>query len=121
MKFILPQGTGTIKKSKSYESLKPNQKKVYDIIYDSIQGPLEFAKNCTWVVRNGLEQYHPFDYQREMIFNLHHYKDVISLFSRQNGKCVYKKTKLKVANKKTGEIKEISINQLFNIIKDKNL
>ena len=88
MRFILPQGSGVIKKSKKYKDLKPNQKMVYDKVYDPINGPLVFAENCCYVVRNGLEQYVPFDYQREMMFNMHNYHSLISLFSRQNGKTI---------------------------------
>ena len=88
VKFQLPQGTGIIKKSKKYKDLKPNQKIVYDKVYDPINGPLVFAENCCYVVRNGLEQYVPFDYQREMMFNMHNYHSLISLFSRQNGKTI---------------------------------
>lgn len=88
MKLILPQGNGTIKKSKNYNKLSATQKKVYDLIYDKINGPLMFAESCCWVNRNGLEQYIPFDYQREMMFNMHNYHSLISLFSRQNGKTI---------------------------------
>ena len=119
MKFILPQGTGVIKKSKKYKDLKPNQKMVYDKVYDPINGPLVFAENCCYVVRNGLEQYVPFDYQREMLFNLHNYTSVISLWSRQNGKCGLGTTKIKVKNKKTNEIKELTLEDFFNLIKNK--
>ena len=88
MKFQLPQGTGAIKHSRPYKTLTPNQKLVYDLCYDDINGPLFFAENCCYVNRNGLEHYVPFDYQREMIFNMHNYKRLISLFSRQNGKTI---------------------------------
>jgi hypothetical protein len=88
MEFQLPQGTGDIKHTRPYRSLTPNQKLVYDLCYDEINGPLFFAENCCYVNRNGLEHYVPFDYQREMIFNMHNYKRLISLFSRQNGKTI---------------------------------
>lgn len=88
MKFILPQGSGTIKRTRPYKTLTKNQKMVYDMCYDKISGPIFFAENCAWVNRNGLEHYVPFDYQREMIFNMHWYQNLISLFSRQNGKTI---------------------------------
>lgn len=88
MKVSLPQGTGAIKHSKPYKKMSENQKKVYDMVYDPINGPLFFVENCVWVIRNGLVQYKPFDYQREMIFNLHHYNSVLSLFARQLGKTI---------------------------------
>lgn len=88
MKFQLPQGTGSVKHTRPYKTLTPNQKLVYDLCYDNVNGPLFFAENCCYVNRNGLEKYQPFDYQREMIFNMHNYKRLISLWSRQNGKTI---------------------------------
>lgn len=88
MKVKLPQGTGSIKKKKPYKLMTPNQKLIYDLVSDPINGPLFFAENCCYVNRNGIQNYVPFDYQREMLFNMHNYKDLISLFSRQNGKTI---------------------------------
>lgn len=117
-KFILPQGNGIIKKSRDYKSLKPNQKIVYDKVYDPINGSLFFAENCAYVNRNGLELYQPFDYQREMLFNLRNYQNIISLFSRQSGKCVCSDTKIKLKNKKSGEIIEMTIGEFFDLVKN---
>lgn len=88
MEIQLPQGTGSVKHTRPYNTMTKNQRFVYDLCYDEINGPLFFAENCCYVNRNGLEHYKPFDYQREMIFNMHNYKRLISLFSRQNGKTI---------------------------------
>lgn len=88
MKVQLPQGTGPIKKSRSYKSMTPNQKLIYDKVYDPINGVLFFAENCCFVNRNGIEHYVPFDYQREMLFNMTNYQNLISLFCRQGGKTI---------------------------------
>ena len=117
MKFQLPRGTGSVKHTRPYKTLTPNQKLVYDLCYDEINGPLFFAENCCYVNRNGLEHYVPFDYQREMIFNMHNYKRLISLFSRQNGKCLIKGTKIKIRNKNNGLEKYVSIEEFLNMIK----
>lgn len=117
-KFLLPQGNGIVKNSRSYDSLKPNQKIVYDKVYDPINGSLFFAENCAYVNRNGLELYQPFDYQREMLFNLRNYQNIISLFSRQSGKCVSFDTKIKLKNKKTNDVMEITIGEFFDMVKN---
>lgn len=117
VKFELPQGTGVIKKSKKYKDLKPNQRLVYDKVYDPVNGPLVFAENCCYVVRNGLERYIPFDYQREMMFNMHNYQSLISLFSRQNGKCFCPNIEIKIRNKNTKNIEKITIYDFFEKIK----
>lgn len=88
MKVQLPQGTGPIKVSRKYKSMTDNQKLIYDKVYDPINGILFFAENCCYVNRNGIEHYVPFDYQREMLFNMNSYNNLISLFSRQNGKTI---------------------------------
>lgn len=118
MEIQLPQGTGSVKHTRPYNTMTKNQKFVYDLCYDEINGPLFFAENCCYVNRNGLEHYKPFDYQREMIFNMHNYKRLISLFSRQNGKCLDKMTKIKIRSKNNKLEQEITINDLFNMIKN---
>ena len=120
VKYKLPVGTGPIKKSRPFNTLTDLQKEIYKKVYDPINGILFFAENCCYVNRNGIQHYEPFDYQREMLFNLHNYSSVISLWSRQNGKCFFSKTHLKIKNKTTGEVRNISIEDFFNIIKNQN-
>ena len=88
VKYKLPVGTGPIKKSRPYNTLTDLQKEIYKKVYDPINGILFFAENCCYVNRNGIQHYEPFDYQREMLFNLRNYSSVISLWSRQNGKTI---------------------------------
>ena len=121
VKYKLPVGTGPIKKSRPFNTLTDLQKEIYKKVYDPINGILFFAENCCYVNRNGIQHYEPFDYQREMLFNLHTQKNVISLFSRQSGKCGLGTTKIKVKNKKTNEIKELTLEDFFNLIKNKNI
>lgn len=46
-------------------------------------------------------------------------KFLIVLSPRQVGKCVYKNEKIKIRNKKTGEIKEISNGEFHDMIKNR--
>ena len=111
MEIQLPQGTGSVKHTRPYNTMTKNQKFVYDLCYDEINGPLFFAENCCYVNRNGLEHYKPFDYQREMIFNMHNYKRLISLFSRQNG------CPASVITNWCREIRKMSLEEVFNMMK----
>ena len=120
VKYKLPVGTGPIKKSRPFNTLTDLQKEIYKKVYDPINGILFFAENCCYVNRNGIQHYEPFDYQREMLFNLRNYSSVISLWSRQNGKCLEKSAKIKIRNKTTGNIEEITIEDFFELIKNKN-
>lgn len=87
-KYQLPVGTGPIKRTRPYNTLTDLQKEIYKKVYDPVNGILFFAENCCYVNRNGIQHYEPFDYQREMLFNLRNYTSVISLWSRQNGKTI---------------------------------
>ena len=119
VKYKLPVGTGPIKKSRPFNTLTDLQKEIYKKVYDPINGILFFVENCCYVNRNGIEQYVPFDYQREMLYNLRLYNSAITLMSRQIGKCELGTTKIKVKNKKTNEIKELTLEEFFNLIKNK--
>lgn len=83
--FVLPQGKG-IKKPYKKDKLTKLQYEIYQRCYDKINGPLFFAEHCCYANRNGIIQYIPYDYQREMIFNIHNFNSVISMFGRQQGK-----------------------------------
>lgn len=85
IEYELPQGSGPKKPNRKLKLTKL-QYEIYQKCYDDVNGPLFFASHCCWVNRNGLVRYVPFDYQREMLFNLHNYQNTISLWSRQNGK-----------------------------------
>lgn len=87
-KYKLPHGTGAIKKSMQHKRMSELQRRIYDKIYDPINGLLEFVTHCIYVNRNGIQQYLPFDYQKEMLFNILNYDRVISLVSRQSGKTI---------------------------------
>lgn len=118
MKVQLPVGTGPIKSSRKYKTMTDNQKMIYDKVYDKTNGILFFAENCAYVNRNGIKHYKPFDYQREMLFNMHNYDNVISLFSRQNGKCFCPNMDIKIRNKKTKKQEVISIGDFYKLIQN---
>lgn len=84
--YKLPPGNGSIKKALSFKKMSPVQQKIYKRIYDPINGILEFINHCVYVNRNGIQPYKPFDYQKEMLFNIHNYDRAVSLVSRQSGK-----------------------------------
>lgn len=88
VKYKLPVGTGPIKKTRPYNTLTDLQKEIYKKVYDPVNGILFFVENCCYVNRNGIEQYVPFDYQREMLYNLRLYNSAITLMSRQIGKTI---------------------------------
>lgn len=85
-KYSIPMGTGYIKRQYHLEGKDPVYTKIWDLMHDPINGALFFLYNCVWVNKNGLTKFTSRPYQREMIFNYLHFKNVVSLFSRQAGK-----------------------------------
>jgi hypothetical protein len=80
--------------------------------------PVYFIQKYIKVVSldKGLVPFHLFDYQEDMINKIHDNRFIIAKLPRQSGKCFYN-GKIRVRNKKTGEIKEIDIGEFYNSFK----
>ena len=65
----------------------------------------------------GEEYFQPYNYQKKLLKALSEERFVISLQSRQSGKCVSSETITNIRNKRTGQIEEISIENFFNKMK----
>lgn len=61
----------------------------------------------------GLVSFDSYPYQKDMLDSCINNRFNIFLLSRQLGKCVTGDTMIKLRNKKTGEIKEITIKQFY--------
>lgn len=59
----------------------------------------------------------PFDYQKRLIDNYHNYRFSINMLGRQMGKCACGDTEIKIRNKKTGEEKQVSFEDFFEMMK----
>ena len=86
-----------------------------DKIYNDI---IYFAKNYFTIVSldKGECIIDPYPKQVELINAMKDNRRVIALSCRQSGKCVYSETLIKIRNKKTGKIEEITISDFFNRI-----
>lgn len=89
-KFNIPMGTGPIKKKIDISKADPIYKQLWDMMHDPKDGALFFMTNCCWVKRNGVVQYTPREYQREMLFNYNVDNSIwdknVTLCGRQMGK-----------------------------------
>jgi hypothetical protein len=84
--------------------------------YRCSEDPIYFIKNYVKIIsEKGLVNFKLYDFQEEMVENLHNNRFTITVTSRRAGKCVFSATQLKIRNKKTGEIKNISIKEAFNL------
>lgn len=81
-----------------------------DIVY--------FAEKYYRVINldKGLHIIKLYDVQKEFLRFLVDNNKVICVSGRQQGKCVFKDTKITVRNKKTHKIEEISIEDFFNAL-----
>lgn len=67
----------------------------------------------------GLQTIKLYQKQKELLYQLVNENRNIVLASRQVGKCVFQDSKIKIRNKKTNEILELSIGEFFKLIADK--
>lgn len=83
------------------------------------EDPVYFIKKYIKVVHldHGLVPFDLYEYQERMIAHFNENRFSIVLSCRQSGKCVYKYSKIKIRNKKSGEIIETTIGELYENIK----
>ena len=82
-----------------------------DIVY--------FAEKYYRIVNldRGLEIIKLYDVQKDFLRFLTKNNKVVCTSGRQQGKCVFKDTKIKIRNKKTGEIQEMTVEEFHNLCK----
>jgi hypothetical protein len=79
-----------------------------------------FAENYYRIIGpDGLQIIKLYDIQKEFLKFLVENNYIICMSGRQQGKCQFFDTKIKIRNKKTGEIKEVKIGDFFNKIAKK--
>jgi hypothetical protein len=78
---------------------------------------LHFAENHFNIVNldEGKQKIQLHSYQKKALRMIRDNRFSLFLFSRQSGKCLKMNTLCKIRNKKTGEIQEFTIKQLFDI------
>lgn len=81
--------------------------------------PIYFIENYVYVqtTSKGRQLLKLYDFQKQFINQLNNYRYNIALMGRQMGKCLSGNTKIRVRNKKTGEILDISIEDFYNKVK----
>lgn len=84
-----------------------------------IKNPIYFIENYIKIVHvdKGLVPFKMWNFQKGLIKTIHENRHTISKLSRQCGKCLKSLNKLTIRNKKTGEIKQMTIGEFFNQIK----
>lgn len=91
------------------EQILEIEKCANDIIY--------FVKNYVKIVTldDGVQNFHLHPYQEEWINACYNNRFVMGKWSRQSGKCVSPETRIDLRNKKTGEEKTMTMEELYNL------
>lgn len=86
------------------------------------KNPLYFIKKHYKIntLDGGVVQFRPHPFQEKLIKLMHKERWLITKCPRQVGKCFFGETNLKIRNKKTGEIMEISANDFYSKMKEKD-
>lgn len=85
--------------------------------------PKYFIKTYVKIISldRGLILFDMHDYQEEMVDAFHNNRFSIVRIGRQSGKCLSINTNIKIRNKKTGEIKNISVGEFYEQQLRKNI
>jgi hypothetical protein len=81
--------------------------------------PVYFIRNYVKIISldKGLVPFDLYDFQEEIVQSIHNNRFVIAKLPRQTGKCFDIYTKVNVRNKKTGEVREMTVGELYDNIK----
>ena len=84
--------------------------------------PVYFARNYLKIVSldEGLIPFKMYKFQEKLIRNFHKHRFNICKLPRQVGKCFSINTNIKVRNKQTGEILELTIGEFYEKIEKEN-
>lgn len=84
---------------------------------DPVNGPFYFISNFVYVQHpvKGKEKLELYDYQVELLENYHKYRKSVNMLGRQLGKCCEKTTRIRVRNRTTGEIKELTMEEFAKL------
>ena len=79
--------------------------------------PIYFITNFVKIVNvdDGLVPFKMFDYQKRMVNDINMSRHSVVLAPRQSGKCSINQTLIKIRNKLTNEIQEISIGEFYSL------
>ena len=80
--------------------------------------PIYFIENYVKIVNldRGLVTFKCYDYQKEVIDIIHKNRYSIAKWPRQSGKCFCKGGLITVRNKKTNEIRQMSVEAFYSIV-----
>jgi hypothetical protein len=111
---------GNKKLKKAGISLQYTKDQIEEILHCRAD-PIYFIRNYVKIINldKGLMHFLMYPFQEEMVQTFHDNRFVLCLLPRQSGKCCDINTIIKVRNKLTGEINELSIGDFYEMQKDR--
>lgn len=103
-----------LKSSNQQISFTPEQIQEY---VKCAEDPIYFIENYVKIISldHGPVLFNLYPYQRRIIQSVHNNRKILSRLSRQSGKCFINDTLLHLRNKKTGELLELTIGDLYQM------
>lgn len=85
------------------------------------EDPVYFMENYVKITTldHGVVPFKMYDFQRNIVKTIHDNRFTICKIARQSGKCVCINTPIRIRNKKTGEILDTTIGELYNDLHEK--
>lgn len=79
------------------------------------QDPIYFIENYMKIIHvdRGVIPFKLYDFQREMVKNIHDNRRVVGRIGRQSGKCFFIYTPIRLRNKVNGDIIEMTIGEFY--------
>lgn len=87
---------------------------------DPDDGYLYFIKNFFYIQHpvKGKMLLEPYDYQIRLLQSYHNYTNTVNLCPRQVGKCQIAATKINIKHRETGEVREVTVGEFFEMQKN---
>lgn len=85
--------------------------------------PIYFMENYVKIVSldHGVTPFKMYDFQKNIVKTVHENRFTICKIARQSGKCSDINTPIRIRNKKTGEILDTTIGDLYNDLHEKQI
>jgi hypothetical protein len=101
-----------LKSAKQQISFTPEQIQEY---VKCAENPIYFIENYVKIISSdkGPVLFKMYPYQKRIIQAVHNNRKILSRLSRQSGKCFINDTLLHLRNKKTGELVELTVGDLY--------
>ena len=104
-----------VKQAHKVETFSEEQLDELQLCADPVTGPMYFMRKYFYIQHptKGRMLFDPFGFQVDLVNAYHNNRFCVAMLSRQTGKCLDINTPIRLRNKKTGEIIEMTIGEFY--------